>query len=626
MIKSRKLSFAYEGVGNATPALVDIDIEIAAGEFVAILGHNGSGKSTLARHFNALLVPGEGSLWVCGLDTSVPENTWKIRQSAGMVFQNPDNQIVATTVEEDVAFGPENLGVPPDEIRRRVTETLALVGMSDHATAAPHNLSGGQKQRVAIAGVLAMRPNCIVLDEPSAMLDPAGRREVMQAIEKLNGEGITIILITHFMEEAARAGRVIVMDAGKVVMDDTPQKIFSQVEKMHAIGLGVPCVTALAHELRKLGIPMPADILTVDEFAQEFSSLLSKAHPQPVANVRGQGDLSPCGGLGVEPPRSSSIVLELKNVSHVYSPGSVFEKIALDDISLRIHRGEIVAIIGHTGSGKSTLIQHFNALLKPTSGVVLFSGTDIHEKKNTLREIRRHVGLVFQYPEHQLFEATVFEDVAFGPKRMGLSKADVRRQTVDALDAVGLGVEFYEKSPFELSGGQKRRAAIAGVLAMRPEVLVLDEPAAGLDPQGKDEIFAQIKTMHANLGITVVVVSHSMDDAAQLANRVIVMNNGRVVCDETPAEVFARGDFLKSIGLDVPQISQLMAKLGVDEKIFTVDDAVKTLGGKLLQEDFPPKAGTALRAADVRRVTKKSFPPRPPFQKNHNGTGEAQKK
>ena len=273
MIKSQGLVFeyaVYEESAQPVPTLKGLDISIEAGEFVAVLGHNGSGKSTLAKHLNALLVPTGGTLWVKDMDTKDAANTWGIRQSVGMVFQNPDNQIIATIVEEDVAFGPENLGVPPLEIRERVEASLSWVGMSEHVRAAPHHLSGGQKQRVAIAGVLAMRPDCIVLDEPTAMLDPSGRREVLEAVARLNREsGITVILITHFMEEAAKANRVLVMDDGNLVINDVPRNVFRQTEKLQGLGLGVPGVTALAHELRRRGLPVAEDILTIEEFMQD---------------------------------------------------------------------------------------------------------------------------------------------------------------------------------------------------------------------------------------------------------------------------------------------------------------------------------------------------------------------
>ena len=273
LIKSQGLTFeypAYEESGAPVKVLQGIDVAISAGEFVAILGHNGSGKSTLARHFNALLVPTGGTLWINGLDTKDPALLWDIRQSVGMLFQNPDNQIVASVVEEDVAFGPENLGIPPKEIRRRVDESLAVVGMSTYAASSPHHLSGGQKQRVGIAGVLAMSPSCIVLDEPTAMLDPAGRKDVLDAVMRLNREkGITVILITHFMEEAACAKRIIVLDAGKIVMDDEPRQVFGRVEAMEGLGLGVPQITALAHGLKKAGVPISGTVLTMEELMQE---------------------------------------------------------------------------------------------------------------------------------------------------------------------------------------------------------------------------------------------------------------------------------------------------------------------------------------------------------------------
>lgn len=276
MIKSEDLVFKYVNAEEQTEkvAINHVSMEVKKGEFLVILGHNGSGKSTMAKHMNALLLPSGGKMYVDGLDTSDIENLWEVRRRAGMVFQNPDNQLVATIVEEDVAFGPENLGVDPKEIRERVDDSLKAVGMYEYRKHAPHLLSGGQKQRIAIAGILTMRPKCIVLDEPTAMLDPSGRNEVMKTIKEVNKKfGITIILITHYMDEAAQADRIIVMDKGEKVMEGIPREIFSQVEKIKSIGLDVPQVTELAYELQKEGVDISTEILNIDEMVNALCQL-----------------------------------------------------------------------------------------------------------------------------------------------------------------------------------------------------------------------------------------------------------------------------------------------------------------------------------------------------------------
>ena len=590
VIKSENLCFTYSRTeeAKASDVLKDISISIKKGEFVAILGRNGSGKSTLARHLNALLVPTSGSLWVKGLDTNHPANAWEVRQSTGMVFQNPDNQIVATLVEDDVAFGPENLGVPPVEIVERVNANLQIVNMSENKKSAPHLLSGGQKQRVAIAGILAMKPDCIVFDEATAMLDPSGQKEVLKTAHSLNkNEGITIILITHLMEEALTAGRVMVMNQGKIVMDDVPKRVFADFEKINSLGLAVPSITKLCSNLRKHGFNIGSGIITNDDFINDevIKKILKNEQANPVENLPndenilrvGAGQDLPLvhvptttGRAGPAPTEYVSAheyktdveyAIEVTDLTHVYNSGSVFEKTAISGINLQIARGEIVAIIGHTGSGKSTLIQHFNALLSPTSGTVKIDGENIHDDKSKLKYYRQKVGIVFQYPEHQLFESTVLRDVCFGPAQMNVEKQLIEEYAKEALAAVGLYEKSYGKSPLELSGGQKRRVAIAGVLAMRPKVLVLDEPTAGLDPSGKKEILKHIKHMHESLGITIILVSHSMDDVAEYASKIFVMNDGEIKLGGTPHEVFGKDEMLKAIGLDVPKITSLFIRL-----------------------------------------------------------------
>lgn len=602
MIKAQSLRYEYikqiETDGGILEkkvlAIDDLDISIPRGQFVAVLGHNGSGKSTLARQINALSRPTGGTLWVNGWDTKSEEFIWDIRKSAGMVFQNPDNQLVATVVEEDIAFGPENTGTPSAEIRRRVDSALKAVGMQDYAKSSPAKLSGGQKQRIAIAGVLAMKPDCIVLDEPTAMLDPLGRRDVMDTIIRLNkDEGITIVLITHYMDEAALADMVYVMDDGRLVMQGGPRQVFSQAEILKGYGLDAPQATEVAHRLIDMGIPLQRDILTARELAEGICRI--KGVKPAEAGSGAQEDATDRYALQREVDAGYDASpdfkgIQIKNLTHIYNEGTVFEKKAVKNINLSIRRGEFVGLIGHTGSGKSTLIQHLNAIIQPSSGEILIDGRNIYSDKTRLREIRQRVGLVFQYPEHQLFELTVYKDVAFGPRNMGLSEQDIDKRVREAPDISGVSEDLYDKSPFDLSGGQKRRVAIAGVIAMRPEVLILDEPTAGLDPRGRDEILNALKDMHQRLGITVILVSHSMEDIARTVERIIVMHKGVAALSGSPGEVFSRIGLLKKMGLAAPQISgclNMLARAGfsINTGIYTTEEAVSEIY-RLLGEDI----------------------------------------
>lgn len=562
MVKTDKLVFEYEkrdeegNVIGKQRAIDEVDIQIEKGRFIAILGHNGSGKSTFAKHINALLVPGGGTMWVGGRDTKDEDELWNIRQSAGMVFQNPDNQIIATVVEEDVGFGPENLGVPTKEIWQRVDDALEKVGMTEYRYRSPNKLSGGQKQRVAIAGVVAMRPECIVLDEPTAMLDPNGRKEVIRTVRDLQKqEKVTVILITHYMEEVTDADYIYVMDKGKVVMEGKPEQIFSKVDLLKHYRLDVPQATAVADELIRKGFPVSAGTLTREALCREVVSL-----------ARERGRIQ--DPLGKEVYRDEvksrpdgDPVLRLKNLNYIYNPGTAYEKHAMKGVDLDIWQGEFIGIIGHTGSGKSTLIQHLDGLIRATGGELFFQGENIYQEGYSMKTLRQQVGLVFQYPEHQLFEADVLSDVCFGPKNQGLSDEECRQRAKEALQMVGFPETLYNASPSDLSGGQKRRVAIAGVLAMRPKVLVLDEPTAGLDPKGRDDILDQIALLQKTTHMTVILVSHSMEDVARYVDRIIVMNRGEKIFDDTPKRVFRHYKRLEEVGLAAPEVTYLMHEL-----------------------------------------------------------------
>lgn len=573
-IEVKDLEYVYlTGSDNKTnKALDNISFSINDGEFVAVVGRNGSGKSTLARHLNALLLPTKGTVCVFGKYTHAEDLIWEIRSQLGMVFQNPDNQLVATTIEEDVAFGPENLGVDPKEIRKRVDESLEKVNMKQYLQHSPHMLSGGQKQRIAIAGVLAMNPKCIVLDEATSMLDPLGRRDVMDILLKLNkNEKITIVLITHHMDEAALADRIIVIDKGKLVLEGAPKKVFTKTEILKKAGLDIPQVSSFYIKAVNEGLVdgghMP---VLLDEAVKIFteSGIVDKAQKSPQREIGGE--------LG----KAKEKVIEIKNLSYIYMPGTPYEKEALKDISLDVYRGEIFGIIGHTGSGKSTLIQHLNGLLTPVKGSINICG--IVPRGKALKELRRKVGLIFQNPEDQLFEETVRKDIAFGLKKMGIPDSEIEKRVLEAAKIIGIPEELLERSPFELSGGQKRRVAIAGVIAMNPEILVLDEPTAGLDPAGNREIYQFLLKLREERNTTIIVVSHIMEDVAKYCDRVAVMDHGSLVLTGNTREVFSNKEFLSEIGLNVPQITELFYRLNkrnpcIRKDILTVEEGIDEL-------------------------------------------------
>lgn len=588
MIECRGVSFSYDG---AVSALDGVDLNIEDGEFFCILGGNGSGKSTFAKHLNALLQPDAGTVRINGMDASDPELVYDIRSTAGMVFQNPDDQLVATLVEDDVAFGPENLGVPSAQIAQRVREALkgvGLVGFERHET---HALSGGQKQRVALAGVLAMEPRVLILDEASSMLDPRGRKGLMKACRALHDRGMTIVMITHFMEEAAEADRVAVFRAGRVAMLGTPEEILTRADELAQFNLDMPASCCLGTALRAKGVPVHAQVREVDMVA-EIAQTYADRSGEDTAGRPSASDsrVLDNASSATDGTAASEPVIEISHLSHSYSlsarerrrwhkrsvaegasnkqalwgndPSSPW---ALFNVSLTVRRGEFLGLAGHTGSGKSTLVQHLNGLIRPQEGSVYALGLDLSNKKDAAA-VKAKVGVVFQYPERQLFAETVAQDVAFGPHNLGLSQVEVARRVESSLARVGLDLATVgDKSPFELSGGQQRRVAFAGVLAMEPEVLVLDEPMAGLDPAARSDFLELIDRLHHG-GLTVVMVSHSMDDLANCCDRIVVMNEGAVFAEGTPAQVFAHADELKSIGLGVPAAQRMalaLAEAGV---------------------------------------------------------------
>ena len=528
-------------------ALDDVTLEVCRGERVCVLGANGSGKSTLASVICGLLAPDEGDVELAGhavCTGGVPDLAAyrDARRQLGLVFQNPDDQIVTSVVADDVAFGPENLGVPRAQIAARVARELRRVAMEKYTHADPSRLSGGQRQRVCIAGALAMEPAVLVLDEPSSLLDVRGRAAIMRVMGRLAAAGATLVHVTHFMDEALAADRVIVMQHGRVALEGTPDEVFAakNAQVIEALGLEMPFGARLAAALR------------------------ADAADGKVAAVAAPSDEKPA--------------ILARDLGFSYGPGAQ----ALDGVSLEVPAHATTAIVGQTGSGKSTLLRLLCGLEAADAGSLTVCGINAATKRGR-RQIRRAVGYVMQHPERQLFAQTVAEDVAFGPRNQGLSAAEVERRVAHALDLVGL-TDRRDASPFELSGGQQRLAAIAGVLAMEPELLVLDEPTAGLDPRGRARLRALMADLAAH-GVTLLQVTHSMEDAAR-ADHVVVLDQSHVLATGTPAEVFcpANEPQLTAVGLGLPRPLAYACEHALDARPLTLEALVAALRAQDAEE------------------------------------------
>ncbi|MGM9937321.1 MAG: ABC transporter ATP-binding protein, partial [Candidatus Ornithomonoglobus sp.] len=526
--------------------------------FTAILGRNGSGKSTLAKHLNAILIPKDGDVFVDGINTKDEKKIFDVRERVGMVFQNPESQAVASIVEDDTAFAPENLGLPEEEILRRVEFALEAAGISHLRGKAISALSGGQKQLTAIAGILAMQPEYMVFDEGSSMLDPLARKRILDCVMSLKKElGISIVWITHYMEEAAAADRVIILDNGQITADGTPEDIFSDCDLILRSGLDMPQSSQLCLMLKESGLPLPAVSTDTASCAKQLAGLIGGKITDTNTPAKQSGKTE------------QSCIIDLKDISYSYS-SPAGKTNALSHITEGIRPG-ITAVIGRTGSGKSTLTEIIAGITEPDSGSVTLGGRPV-------KECGREIGTVFQYPEYQLFAETVYEDIAYGPKNLGLSGNELDMRVREAAELTGLKEKLLNMAPYELSGGQKRLAALAGILAMRPSVLILDEPAAGLDPSGRRHIFSILNNLKKNRNeMTIIFVTHSMEDAAQYADDIIVLNNGSAAAHGTPHEIFTNERLLTDCGLDIPEMAKLSAALrssGTDiGKVLTVREA-----------------------------------------------------
>lgn len=558
LIQLHEVSYVYHQAGDGQiHALSDLTFHVDEGEYVAVIGLNGSGKSTLARLLCGLLLPTTGTVSIDGFETVNPAHRAEIHQRVGMVFQQPDNQMVATIVEDDIAFGLENHCVPRDAMHRRVDDALALVGMTEHRRRPPHQLSGGQKQRVAIAGVWALQPRCIVFDEATSMLDAPGRDDVCRLMATLHQSGVTVVTITHHMNEVVDADRIIVLNQGRIAMQGSPRDVFTQVDRLQSFGLDVPIAADIAYRLRQIGVRIPNNPVTHEELAQALA-VVTDTPPAATSPHRSDGRREPQSSQSEQRP-----IIEVDDVSFTYLQGTPMAYQALDHVSLAVKPGAFFAIVGQTGSGKSTLIQLLNGLQLPTRGRVQVVGIDTAQAvRNRLltKQLRSAVGLVFQQPEDQLFEPLIGDDIAYGPFQLGLSVDDARERVRFAMEAVGLDFSWRDRPTYGLSGGEKRKVAIAGVLAMMPSILVLDEPTAGLDPRSREDLLNALKALNSG-GMTIVMVSHQMEDVTRFADEICVLGAGRVLAQEPPHRLFADEQRLSRLGIAEPEPTRLMRTL-----------------------------------------------------------------
>lgn len=562
------VTFTY--LDGEEPAIKNINLKVKKGEILMITGPSGAGKTTVCRLINGLIPhyfrgKFEGKVLVNEVDIK-KATIGALSQTVGLLFQDPSSQLVCPTVMDEVAFGPENLGVEPAEIRHRVEDILKAVRLKGYEERNPHSLSGGEQQACALAAVMAMKPEIYVLDEPTSNLDPLGSHQVISLLVELSRrEKKTMIIVEHKMEDLLPlVDRLVVMDNGKIILDGEVQKILENVEFMEKIGLKPPQVTLLASKLRK-HVSLEKLPLTLEEGIAIFGKALRdtikvkkmKATPQSQLNIA---------------ERRNKEVIKVEDLWHIYQGGVT----ALRGVNLTIYEGEFVAIIGQNGSGKTTLVKHFNGLLKPTKGKVTVYGIDTN--KASISELSKKVGYVFQNPDHQLCNETVKKELAFGPINLGFSTSEIEKRVANVAERLGLKDVLNEK-PFSLSKGERHRVAVASILTMNPDVLIVDEPTTGQDYGMSKEMMEIFKAFHKD-GKTVIVITHDMNLAAEYSERVIVLKEGEILCEGSPREVFLQTETLEKTYLKPPQITRLaqrLAEYGISGTVLTVDEMYNKL-------------------------------------------------
>ncbi|MHB9094444.1 MAG: ABC transporter ATP-binding protein [Eubacteriales bacterium] len=551
IIELRDVSYCYPNSGK--PSLKNVTFSAEKGTFVAIMGPTGAGKTTLNLCLNGLipqLLEGDftGNITVAGQDLSL-NGVQSMVKHIGLVLDDPETQIFGRTVQEDTAFGPVNLSLPAEEIYRRVVEALNRVGLKGYEERDTSGLSGGEQQRLAIAGVLAMQPEVLVLDEPASELDPVGRTEIYKTIDDLRlAKRLTILVTEHYGEEISkRADLVIVFNRGEIVWQGVPEELFRNISLLDRFGIRPVPVSLVGWDFYQKGWitldEIPLDVPSAEKMVRNVLSKhilrdsLSSFKPESFRR----------------PDTKAPAVLQVSNLLYQYTP----DIIALQSVNLTIRRGEFVALIGRNGSGKTTLTKHFNGLLKPTDGEVVVDG--MNTKKFNTSILAQVVGYVFQNPDHQIFSNSLERELAYGLKNAGLDDAEIKLRVDNALKLTGLEQQRNDH-PFSLGKGERQKVAVASILALEPKILVIDEPTTGQDWAGMQNMMALIKQLHEN-GTTVIMISHDMEIVAKCAQRVIVMKDGGILLEGSTREVFENFEMLEQAGIVPPQIVRLTARL-----------------------------------------------------------------
>ena len=532
------VSFAYPAKGPLNKphiALRDISFDIHQGEYVCLLGSNGSGKSTAAQLINGLLLPTKGDVITCGFNTRDEDHIFDIRSQAAMVFQNPQDQIIADICTDDVAFGPENLCLDHNTIVQRTDNALCQVELSAFANANPAKLSGGQQQRVTLAGSIAMAPKVLILDEPTAMLDTHHKNSIITLIHKLHSLGFTIIHITHDMDDVMNAQRVLAFNQSRLVLDTTPQELFEDPACVERLGLRLPPRMQLQQLLKQ------------PQHAIAHTTRATPEHTTPVLEFKH------VSFSYVAPAHTSKLARFLSRGQHTDKRTYPW---AIHDASFAIEPGSFTALIGQSGSGKSTTLSLSCGLINPTRGEILLNGAPLSQAQHT-DNLFHTIGYVAQSAEHQLFAQTVYDDIAFGPRNQGRAEKDVEACVTQAAARVGIDLSrLAHTSPFSLSGGQQKLVALAGVLAMEPSMLILDEPLAGLDPAGRQHILELLKDLNAQ-GTTILLVTHSIDDAAAFSSHILAFKKGAILAHCPTREFFSTPAYLEQLDLECPSSMRL---------------------------------------------------------------------